>query len=140
VTGERRRRHAAVLLLVTAVLWLHQWLPAILVGVWVAWLILHKRLEGSFGDTLIRLWRRAWPPPAWVLAPLLAVNALAYWFYAPDPAKLLLVALNVLALSILLWGRWWPLPVRVERSWTVRPASGPGPGSPAVLPPRGAAP
>ena len=134
MTGDRRRRLAGVLLLVTTILWLHQWLPAILVAGWVAWLILHKRLEGDLGATLARLWRRAWPPPAVVLVPLLAANALAYWVYVPDMAWVVPVALNVLGLSVLLFGNWWSLRIGPERSRTTRTAPEPGPGSPAALP------
>ena len=104
---ERRQRHAATLLLVTSVLWLHQWLPALLVAAWVSWLILHKQLEGSFGEALVRFWHRRWPPPPLVLVPLLAANALAYWLYAPMPARVMPIALNLLGLSIVLFGGWW---------------------------------
>jgi hypothetical protein len=106
LNGDRRRRHAATLLLVTAVLWLHQWLPALLVAAWVSWLILHKRLEGSLGEALARFWRRTWPPHTLALAPLLAANALAYWVYAPVPGGVMPLALNLLGLSILLFGTW----------------------------------
>ena len=107
MSGDRRRRHAATLLLVTSVLWLHQWLPALLVGAWVSWLILHKRLEGSLGEALVRFWRRSWPPGTLVLIPLLAANALAYWVYAPMPGSVSLIALNLLGLGIVLFGGWW---------------------------------
>lgn len=107
MNGDRRRRHAATLLLVTAVLWLHQWLPALLVAAWVSWLILHKRLEGGLGEALVRFWRRSWPPGPLALIPLLAANALAYWVYAPMPGRVLPIALNLLGLSIVLFGGWW---------------------------------
>jgi hypothetical protein len=136
MTGVRRRRHAGVLLLVTAVLWLHQWLPVLLVAGWVAWLILHKRIEGGLGKTVVRLWRRAWPPPALVLIPLLAANALAYWVYAPFTAKLLPVALNVLALSILLLGGWWTPRARAEQPGIARAERRPGPASATAMPRR----
>lgn len=107
--GERRRRHAATLLLVTSVLWLHQWLPALLVIAWVAWLVLPKRREGDLGEALVRLWRRTWPPVTLLLAPLLVANTLAYWVYAPVPGKIVPIILNLLGLSIVLSGDWWPL-------------------------------
>ena len=109
MNGDRRQRHAGTLLLVTSVLWLHQWLPALLVAVWVSWLILHKRLEGDLGEALVRLWRRTWPPPTLVLIPLLAANALAYWVYAPVPGNVVPIALNLLGLSTVLFGDWWAL-------------------------------
>jgi hypothetical protein len=107
LNGDRRRRHAATLLLVTSVLWLHQWLPALLVAAWVSWLILHKRLEGSLGEALVRFWRRSWPPGPLVLIPLLAANALAYWVYAPILGRIVPIALNLLGLGIVLFGGWW---------------------------------
>jgi hypothetical protein len=105
LNGDRRRRHAATLLLVTSVLWLHQWLPALLVAAWVSWLILHKRLEGSLGEALVRFWRRTWPPHTLALVPLLA--AIAYWMYAPVPGGVTPLALNLLGLSIVFFGGWW---------------------------------
>ena len=107
MTGDRRRRHAATLLLVTSVLWLHEWLPALLVAAWVSWLILHKRLEGSLGDALVGFWRRTWPPHTLALIPLLAANALAYWVYALVPGGVTPLALNLLGLGIVLFGGWW---------------------------------
>jgi hypothetical protein len=100
-------RHAATLLLITSVLWLHEWLAALLVAGWVAWLILHRRLEGDLGETLVRFWRRIWPPSPVVLVPLLAANAVLYWVYAPVPGKFMPVALNLLGLSMVLFGGWW---------------------------------
>jgi hypothetical protein len=107
VSGDRRQRHAGTLLLVTSVLWLHQWLPALLVAAWVSWLILHKQLEGGLGEALVRLWRRTWPPHTLALVPLLAANALAYWMYAPMPGGVIPLALNLLGLGIVLFGGWW---------------------------------
>ena len=104
---DRRHRHAATLLLVTSVLWLHEWLAALLVAGWVAWLILHRRLEGDLGETLVRLWCRIWPPSPAVLVPLLAANAVLYWVYAPIPGKFMPFALNLLGLLMVLFGGWW---------------------------------
>ncbi len=104
---NRHQRRAAALLLVTSVLWLHEWLAALLVIGWVAWLVLHQRLEGALGDTLVRLWRRAWPPGPVVLVLLLAANALLYWVYAPIPAKIMPIALNVLGVSIVVFDIVW---------------------------------
>ena len=104
---DRRERRAATLLLLTSVLWLHEWLPALLVVAWVSWLILHKQLEGSLGEGLVGLWRRRWPFGTLVLIPLLTANALAYWVYAPLPGRIMPFALNLLGLSILLFGGLW---------------------------------
>jgi hypothetical protein len=122
---DRRERRAATLLLLTSVLWLHEWLPALLVVAWVSWLILHKQLEGSLGEGLVGLWRRRWPPGTLVLIPLLTANALAYWVYAPLPGRIMPFALNLLGLSILLFGGLWG---------KVRPLGGPDEtGAPAAI-------
>ena len=124
---DQRHRHAATLLLITSVLWLHEWLAALLVAGWVAWLILHRRLEGDLGETLVRLWRRIWPPGPLVLVPLLVANAVLYWMYAPIPGNVMPIALNVLGLVIILFGGWWP---RLARPVRLQPV----PVAPAGLP------
>ena len=102
------RRGAAVLFVLAWVFWLIRWGPAFLVVTFVAWVILHHRLEAGLGDVLRRRWRRAWPPKLPVLIALLVVSALTFVLYdAPTTAKLLPVALDVLALSMILLGNWW---------------------------------
>jgi hypothetical protein len=109
-TREQGRRRAAVLLIITSVLWLHQWAPVIFVVGFVVWILLHGRLEGELGQRLAMLWRRGWPPATVVLVPLLAAGTLAYWAVdVPLSAKALPVAVNVLALSLLAFGSWWRL-------------------------------
>ena len=115
-----RRRCAGTLLLVTAVLWLHEWLAPLLVAAWVMWLILHKRLEGDLGAAIVRGWRRAWPPGGLVLIALLGTNAFAYWAYAPMPENIVPIALNLLGLSIVLLGDWWALRIRPARGSVAR--------------------
>lgn len=116
-----RERSAAILLIVTSVVWLHQWFPALLVAAFVLWILLHKRLEGDLGTGLLRLWWRLWPPRTFVLVPLLLAGALLYWVAnVPITAKVMPVTLNLLALSVLLFGNWWRIFRRVEMSWTRR--------------------
>lgn len=122
-------RRAATLFLIAATLWLHEWFAALLVVGWVAWLILHERLEGHLGETLVRLWRRAWPPSALVLIPLLVANALLYWAYAPNPGKVMPIALNLLALSMI-FRVWW---VRLARRHPLRRAPVASAGTPAPV-------
>ncbi|MBI4636701.1 MAG: hypothetical protein HY727_10175 [Candidatus Rokubacteria bacterium] len=137
MTGEQRRHRAAVLLILASVLWLHRWVPALLVAALVSWVILHKRLEGDLGDALARLWRRAWPPGARVLVPLLSATTLAYWVSdVPITPKVLPIALNMLALSLILLGHWWTLLAPREQSWTAGTTPSPGAESNAALPRR----
>jgi hypothetical protein len=97
-----------VLLIITSVLWLHQWAPVIFVVGFVAWIVLHKRLEGERGHRLAAFWRRGWPPPTAALVPLLVAGTLAYWIVdVPLEATMVPIAVNVLALSLLAFGGWW---------------------------------
>lgn len=114
--GRQRRHGGAVLLILASLLWLHRWVPAFLVVAFVSWIILHKRFEGHRGEALGRRWRRAWPPGTGVLIPLVAASMLGYWLAdAPITSKILPVALNVLALSMVLFGNWWTLLARRQR-------------------------
>ena len=110
VRSHQRRRAAGVLLVLAWVFWFHRWTPALLAVTFVVWLILHTRLEAGLGDVLYRQWRRAWPPGPPVLIALLVASTLAFVLYdAPAKAKILPVGLDVLALSVLLFGAWWTL-------------------------------
>ena len=92
------------------VFWLLRWGPAFLVVTFVAWVILHNRLEAGLGDALRRPWRRALPPGPLALIALLLASALAFVLWdAPTTAKVLPVALDALALSMVLFGEWWTL-------------------------------
>jgi len=99
-----------VLLAFAWAFWLHRWVPALLVVGFVAWVILHHRLEAGLGEMLQRRWRRVWPPGPVVSIALLLASALAFVLpVAPATAKILPVGLDVLALSMILFGRWWRL-------------------------------
>ena len=103
-------RGAAVLLVFGWVFWLHRWGPAFFVVAFAAWMILHRRLEAGLGEALRLRWRRAWPPRPLVLIALLVASVLAFVLgEAPTTAKVLPVALDVLALSMILFGNWWRL-------------------------------
>jgi hypothetical protein len=107
---EQRERGAAMLLLGALVVWFHHWVPALFVAAFVLWVILHERLEGDLGQSLLRRWRRLWPPRALVLVSLLLGVTFAFWIAViPVRAKVMPVTLNLLALSILSFGNWWRL-------------------------------
>ena len=107
---SQRRRTAAILLVLAWGLWLHRWAPALLVITFVVWVILHKRLEAGLGETFHRRWRRAWPPGPVILIALLFASALAFVVAdAPPKAKIVPIGLDVLALSVVLFGTWWRL-------------------------------
>ena len=117
----QRRRASAALLILSWVLWLHPWVPALFVGVLVSWVLLHTRLEGDLGGALVRVWRRAWPPGPLVLIPLLVGSTLAFWISdVPITAKVLPVALALLGLSTTLLGSAWTLFAHAQRFWRAR--------------------
>lgn len=107
MNNHQGRRAAGVLLAFAWVFWLHRWAPALLVVTFVVWVILHNRLEAGLGEVLHRQWRRVWPPGRLVLIALLLASTLAFVFYdAPATVKILPVGLDVLALSMVLFGTW----------------------------------
>lgn len=107
MSGLESRRRAAVLLVLAWTLALHAWMPALLAIAFVSWVILHKRLEGDFGDALARRWRRGWPPGRLILILLLAASTLAVWESdVRTLAKVLPVTLDILGLSMILLGGW----------------------------------
>lgn len=96
-----------MLLIVTSIVWLHEWLPALLVIAFVVWILVHDRLEGDLGQDLLRLWRRLWPPATLLLVPLLIAGTFAYWISdLPVTAKALPIALNLFALSMVACAGW----------------------------------
>jgi hypothetical protein len=100
-----------VLLVVASALWWHRWIPAVLVAVFVSWVMLHRRLESDRGEALARMWRRVWPPGTAALILLVAGGTVVYWASGePITPKVLPIALNMLALSIISLGDWWTRP------------------------------
>lgn len=89
------------------VFWLHRWAPAVAVVAFVLWVILHRRLEAGLGDALQSRWRRAWRPGPLPIVLLLASTLIFLLTDARTEAKVLPVALDALALSIVVFGGWW---------------------------------
>ena len=76
----------------------------------VVWVILHHRLEAGLGEVLQRRWRGARPLGPVVLLALLLASGLVFGLSAaPAMLKSLPLGLDVLALSMILFGRWWRL-------------------------------
>jgi hypothetical protein len=121
VNGVQRRRAAAVLLILSWVLRLHPWIPALLVGMFVSWVLLHTRLEGDLGGALVRVWRRAWPPGTVVLMLLLSGSTFVFWVSDVSiTVKVLPVALGVCGLATILLGPAWTLCADAQRLWRAR--------------------
>jgi hypothetical protein len=103
------RRRAAVFVIFAAVLWWLEWMPALLVLAFVAWLIVHKRFEGEYGDDLRSVRQRFWPPATIVLIALIVAGTAVYGMSNRAlEAKMLPIALNVIALFTLIRGIRWP--------------------------------
>ena len=99
-----------MLLILGSSMWFVQWLPAVFVAALLLWVIFHNRMEGDWGVVLLRQWRRLWPPTTLVLVPLLLAATTGLWVWERSvEAKVLPIALNVFALSMLLFGNWWRL-------------------------------
>jgi hypothetical protein len=120
--GVERRRRAAVLLIVAWALALHAWIPALLAIGFVSWVILHKRLEGDFGDALARRCQRGWPPGRLILMLLFGASTLVAWESdVRTLAKVLPVTLHIFGLSMILFGGWstpvrWKMAVPAKRT------------------------
>jgi hypothetical protein len=57
------------------------------------------------------MWRRVWPPGTAALILLVAGGTVVYWASGePITPKVLPIALNMLALSIISLGDWWTRP------------------------------
>jgi hypothetical protein len=98
---DRRLRCVVVLLVLAWVFHLHRWVPAALVVTFVAWVLLHKRLEAGLGERLARRWRGTWPYGSSILIALAGVSAAAFVLAdAPVLMKVMPVAIAVAALSI----------------------------------------
>jgi hypothetical protein len=124
VNGKQRRRHVAVLLILASCLWWLEWVPVVVVTAFLVWVILHKRLEADPGEALLRGWRRVWPPATLVLIPVLLAGTFMFWVSRrPLEAKILPIALNLFALSMIVFGSWWRLPAHREAFWRVRQES-----------------
>ena len=106
--GTERRHHAAGVLFVLAWLfWFHRWAPAAAVVILVLWVVLHHRLEAGLADVLRARWRRAWRSRLLAIT-LLTASALVFALAdAAVEARILPIALDVAAISIILVGRWW---------------------------------
>ena len=111
------RRRAAVFVIFAAVLWWLEWMPALLVLAFVAWLIVHTRFEGEYRDDIRRIRQRHWPPASVVLVAAIVAGTAVYGVSSRAlDAKLLPIALNVVALFTLVLGIRWPIVASRERS------------------------
>lgn len=87
-----------MLVILAAALWWHAWMPAVILVAFVLWAVLHTRFQGTRRAAVMRLRQRVWPPTPFVLVALI-VAATAVYGLSSEPilAKVLPIALNVLA-------------------------------------------
>jgi len=94
--------------ILAAVLWWHRWAPLLIVVAFVAWVILHTRLESARGEGLRRAWRRVWPPATLALVVLIAGGTAVYYVSSHAiETKIMPIALNVLAVFTVIFGNGW---------------------------------
>jgi hypothetical protein len=104
---ERRHQAASVLFVLAWTFWFHRWAPAAAVITFVVWVILHHRLEAGLADVLAVRWRRAWRSQLLAIT-LLSASALVFALAdAAVETKVLPIALDAIALSVILCGPWW---------------------------------
>jgi hypothetical protein len=109
------RRRAGVLVISAAVLWWHEWMPALIVVAFLAWALLHRRYQGSRREAFMRVRSRVWPPPTLVLVALIVAGTAVYGLSRISmEARILPIALNVVAFGMLVvgWARVVSLPSR----------------------------
>ncbi|MBI1848218.1 MAG: hypothetical protein HYR86_14770 [Candidatus Rokubacteria bacterium] len=97
-----KRQRATILGIVAALVWFAEWVPAIVVAVFVTWALLHTRMGGSRGETSLRRVRRVWPPAQVILVPLLLIGAWGVWASPRSvEAKVVPGVLGIAALAVL---------------------------------------
>lgn len=96
------QRRATLVILFAAALWVHAWMPAAVVVAFVLWALFHTRYQGHRREAFMRFRARVWPPATLVLVTLI-VGGTAVYVVSTDAieAKVLPIALNVVALAIL---------------------------------------
>jgi hypothetical protein len=108
------RRRAAVLVMLAAALWWHAWMPALILVAFVAWAVLHTRFQGARREGFMRLRQRVWPPATVVLVALIVAGTAVYGSSSDSiEARVLPIALNAVALLILVVGRIRAVAARV---------------------------
>jgi len=104
----QRLRAATVLLCLAWTFRLHRWAPAFVVLAFVAWVLMHWRLEAGLGRVLAQRWGSPWPGGLVIVAALLCASAVAFVYADIAPlAKVMPVALALFGLSVLVTGTWW---------------------------------
>ncbi len=104
----QRLRAATVLLFLAWTFRLHRWAPAFVVVAFLAWALMHTRLEAGLGRVLARRWAGAWPGGLVIVAVLLGASAVSFVYADITPiAKVMPLALALFALSVLVTGTWW---------------------------------
>ena len=99
--------HAAVLVILAAAFWWHEWMPAVIVVAFVAWALLHRRYQGVRRDDFMRFRRRVWPPAPLVLVALIVAGTAVYVTSTVSvEARVLPIALNVVAVGMIVLGSW----------------------------------
>jgi hypothetical protein len=108
------RRRAAVLVVLAAAFWWHALMPAVILIGFVLWAVLHTRFQEGRREAFMRFRARVWPPPTLVLVALIVAGTAVYGLSNDSiEAKVMPIALNALALAMLLVPRRRPVEVQV---------------------------
>ena len=102
---------AGILVILAAAFWWHAWMPAVAVLAFVGWVLLHRRYQGVRREAFMRFRRRIWPAPPLVLIALIVVSTAVYLTATVVvEARVLPIALNVVAMGLIVLASWRRVP------------------------------
>jgi len=111
VTRLTAAHSAGILVILAAAFWWHAWMPAVAVLAFVGWVLIHRRYQGVRREAFMRFRRRIWPAPRLVLIALI-IASLAVYLTATVAveARVLPIALNLVAMGLIVLGSWRRVP------------------------------
>ena len=102
---------AGILVILAAAFWWHAWMPAVAVLAFVGWVLMHRRYQGVRREAFMGLRRRIWPAPRPVLIALIIASTAVYLTATVAiEARVLPIALNLVALGLIVLGSWRRVP------------------------------
>ena len=97
--------------MLAAAFWWHAWMPAVAVLAFVGWALIHRRYQDERREAFMGFRRRIWPAPRLVLiALIIASTALYFTATVAIEARVLPIALNLVAMGLIVRGSWRRVP------------------------------
>ena len=102
---------AGILVILAAVFWWHAWMPAVAVLAFLGWVLVHRRYQGARREAFMSFRRRIWPAPRLVLIALIIASTAVYLTATVAiEARVLPIALNLVAMGLIVLGSWRRVP------------------------------